>query len=79
MSQYKSRRTQMLAIARRVEYGRESLREAMKSVAMCAASEERSRTLEIIGLMSPPGKYSEQDFVNAICDKSVLQVLGYSK
>ncbi len=69
---YETRKEQIEDDAKMVDRGRMKLRDALKSAAFVGACEERDRTLAFIR-DKPELKWLYQQ----ICNKGVLEVLGY--
>jgi hypothetical protein len=57
--------------------GNWTLKELVRSACMCGAAEERSRALQIIKLADAEGNWTSDNVCRTICEKSVLEVLGY--
>lgn len=69
---YETRKEQIEADAKLVDRGKMNLRDALKGAAMVGACEERDRTLGFLR-----GKPELNWLYQMICDKGVLDVLGY--
>ena len=75
--QYKTRKHQLGAISKEVKAGKETLRRALRDAAMVGACEERARAITIIETRCSPE--TARAIVNAICARSILDVLGYEE
>lgn len=74
---YKSRAAQCEGIAREVEHKQTDLREALRSAAFIGACEERDHALAIIRRESGLTMGLQKRLEDAICSKSVLEVLDF--
>lgn len=74
---YKSRAAQCEGIAREVEHKQIDLREALRSAAFVGACEERDHALATIRREPSIGMGLQRRLEEAICGKSVLEVLGF--